>query len=340
MSGSKGNKRRGKGARRKNPQREDAKTVEPTLEEAEPAKAESEVATKSEPEPDAAPVVPRTNTSTVSAAAIEQALAASATSESPEKPSEPQEERTTVEPHTLREASAADLISLPRTMSEEWMSRDADDGAYEVSSGRPRWIVPAIVAGVAAVGVVAVLALGGDKGSSAPARVVANEPVVHADAEVAVAVVPVDAAEVVVTPDAAEVAMVPIDAPQVVPDAAVPADAAVVAVAVDAAVPKPTPDTVATNPATTDPDKKPTPKPPKDERTIEQLIDAREFAKANTACASNTLFSTPRLVACAIAACTTKSAPLAARWIRAIPKASRDEIVDRCKSLGLEVAIP
>jgi hypothetical protein len=82
------------------------------------------------------------------------------------------------------------------------------------------------------------------------------------------------------------------------------------------------------------------PSAPKDERTIEQLVDAHEFGKANTACTTNTQFSTPRLVACALAACNTHSAALAARWIRAIPRASRDEMVSTCKGLGVDVPTP
>lgn len=279
------------------------------------------------------PVVPRTNASKISAATIDQALAASADSESPEKParadSEPREQRTTVDPSTVHETtSAADLISLPRTMSEEWMATDANDGAYEVSSRRPRWIVQALIAGLAAVGVVVVFALGGHRASSPAAE---PRAVVQADAAVpvvVVAAVPADAAEVVRAD-----AMVPLDAPQV---AVVPvvadAGAPVASVPLDAAVPA---KAVPIKPTTPKP-----PPPPQDERTIEQLVDASEFAKANTACAANTMFSTPRLVACATAACNVHSAPLAARWIRAIPRTSRDEIVAKCKSLGVEVAIP
>lgn len=323
------------------------------------------------------PVVPRTNATKISAAAVDEALAASETSESsttdkpasaeaateaPEKSatadaiaSEPRDQRTSVAPSTLRETKAhADLISLPRTMSDEWMAADADDGAYERKPGRPRWIIPAVVAGVAALGAVVMVAFSGNRDSAPRPTLAAQEKpvgfapdpgppiaVVQADAAVAVAVavVTVDAAEPVpVAMDAAAVAAVPIDAPLVAvapPDAAVVVDAAtrVVEVPIDAAVPAAV---VATKPT---PKPKP-PAPPADERTIEQLVDASEFAKANKACATNTIFSTPRLVACATAACTTHSDALAARWIRAIPRASRDDIVAKCKALGVEVAIP
>jgi hypothetical protein len=157
-----------------------------------------------------------------------------------------------------------------------------------------------------------------------------------------------DAAVAVEPPDAPQVAVLP-------PDAAPPppADAAVVAVVTpDAAVAavKPPTEKPAEKPPVTNkpkepkghkPHKDPKASPaPKDERTIEQLVDAGEFAKANTACATNTQFSTPRLVACATAACNTGSVPLATRWIRAIPRASRDEMAAKCKSIGLEITIP
>ena len=311
------------------------------------------------------PVVPRTNASKISAGAIEQALAASANSESPEQPephttessdavaSEPSGKRTTVDPSTLRETKvASDLIKLPRTMSDEWMAADADDGAYEVAQ-RPRWVIPAAVAGIAALGAVMVLAFGGNKDSAPPTRVVSNgervgsasesNVAMHVDA--AVAVMPVDAAEVVaVAADATAVAMVPIDAQVAVTpiDAGLVADAAVrvAEVRVDAAVPAVVATKPTTKPDATKPKEPKPPAPPADERTIEQLVDASEFAKANKACATNTMFSTPRLAACAIAACSTHSDALAARWIRAIPRASRDEIVAKCKSLGVEVATP
>jgi hypothetical protein len=345
------------------------------------------------------PVVPRTST-------ISTTARADADGEAPASSS--RGKRSTVDPATLRETNKpADLISLPRTMSEEWMAADADDGAYEVEPRRPRWIL-AVAGGLAVIGAVAVFAMtrGGETvapRASAAARSGSGEPTGTPTG--AVAAVPLDAASaaapvavvapVVAPVDAAEVAMappvVPIDAP---PVAAVPVDAMQVAVAPVAATattqvattatkPATTPTatkpdapvatkpvttpvaTTATKPATTPiatkpdapvatkpatkPDVPATKKPPKepkapsapkDERTIEQLVDAHEFGKANTACTTNTQFSTPRLVACALAACNTHSAALAARWIRAIPRASRDEMVSTCKGLGVDVPTP
>jgi hypothetical protein len=338
------------------------------------------------------PVLPRTSTIST---------AAPATADGDAAPSTSQDKRTAVDPGTLREANtAADLISLPRTMSEEWMAAEADDGAYEVEQRRPRWILAA-AGGLAVIGAVAVLAMtrGGETAApraSAASRSSSTEPapggavaVVQLDAASAVApevVAPLDAAEVAMAPvvpsDAPQVAIVPVDA-VVVPTVAVApapvgADVAVVPVTAkpettakaaqaitpvattatkpDATKPAATPvvTTVATRdatvakpvrkpaaPATTKPPTEPkAPPPPKDERTIEQLVDAREFSKANTACTTNTQFSAPRLVACALAACNTHSAALAARWIRAIPRASRDEMVSTCKGLGVDVATP
>lgn len=291
--------------------------------------------------PEPMPVLPRTHASTISAAAIDQAIAASATSESL-APAPPEPLRT-VDSGTLHETtSAADAVSLPRTTSEEWMAKDADDGAYEMSSQRPRWIVPVIAAGIAAIGVAAVLSLGGNKDSQ---RVVATNGRLGVEVDSAVlAAVPMDAAEIIGAD--ATVTIVPIDAAQV----AVVADAANVTVVGDAATvvaSAPVDAAVATKPSKTDtalttkasePGAKPPIKPT--ERTIEELVGASEFAKANTACAANTIFSTPRLVACATAACSTSSLSLATRWIRALPRASRDEMVEKCKSLGVEVAIP
>ncbi len=337
---------------------------------------------------EAVPVVLRTHASKISAAAIEQALATTANSESPanekpasaeaasgptaspEKPAdaEARESRPTVDSSTLHESTdAADLVSLPRTTSEEWMAADADDGAYERETRRRRWMIPAVVATIGVIGIVVMVAFNGNTDSAPRSTVAAHEErvgsaadpgtpiaLVQADAAVvAVAVTPVDAEELVtaamdatsptVVPiDASVLAVEPIDAPVVAlapPDAALVVDAGtrVATVPVDAAVPA----ALVASKATTKPDTKPkVPAPPKDERTIEELVDASAFAKANTACATNTMFSTPRLVACAVAACNTHSDALAARWIRAIPRASRDDIVAKCKALGVEVATP
>jgi hypothetical protein len=293
----------------------------------------------------------------------------------------------TVDPDQGSDArSAADMIALPRTMSEEWMAADADDGAYDEGPRRPRWIIPAIVGGIAAIGLVVALTVGGNDSNDANRTVAARSidgsgqgssmaeqppvaptaPVVPAVAasDAAVALQPADAADVVVTAiDAAPVAVTPPDAAAVavvVPDAAVPAPVAVAVAPTGSASAtakpveakpavvepkppvevKPKPVEVKPKPAEIKPKpEKPAP-PPKDERTIEQLVDAGEFAKANSACATNTQFSEPRLVACATAACQTHNQALATRWIRAIPKASREAMIQKCKAAGTDVQLP
>ena len=259
---------------------------------------------------------------------------------------------------TKSRPQAADVISLPRTMSEEWMAADVDDGAYEEDNRRPVWLIPAIVGAVLTVAVITLFALHGDDSSDKPAPkpvvAVPSEPPapvpapapVAADATV-MAVAPADAPEpidapavVAAPPDAPAIATAPPDAPAAPLDAArvaaVPVDAARV-VHVDAAV------RVATVPVDAKPVAPKPPKPPppaKDERTIEQLVGAGEFAKANTACADNTKFSTARLEACAIAACQTHSTALAQRWVRAIDRSAAGPIIDKCKALGVELAAP
>lgn len=230
-----------------------------------------------------------------------------------------------------------DLIALPRTMSEEWMAAEVNDEAYEEDKRRPPWLIPAIASAVAIIAIGAVFVLGGGEPETKPAPRVASAvapapPVVVAapiDAAT-VAQAPIDALEVAAVPADAAVAAVAVDAPVV---AAVPADAAVVAaVAADAAVPVIAPPKPKAPP--------PPPPPPKEERTIEQLVDAKEFAKANAACATNTRFSTPRLLACALAACQTDSSALAQRWVRALPRASADEMLATCKALGVALDPP
>jgi hypothetical protein len=214
----------------------------------------------------------------------------------------------------------ADHIALPRTMSEEWMAADVDDGAYEVEAKRPRWLIPTVAGGIVTIAIVALFALR-DRDDGAPAR--PQRVAVVADGRVPPTAVVVDAPVIVETappPDARE------------PDVSI--DAAVAVAPPDAAVRKPPSDAaIRAQPAPPPPP----PPPHADERTIEQLVDAGEFAKANTQCRTNTHFTTPRLVACAIAACQSHDAQLAARWARALPSASHDEIAAKCKALGVEV---
>jgi hypothetical protein len=319
-------------------------------------------------EPQELPVLPRTSTSTIATAAPEPTPPAAEPATAPVEPeaaaAPARGKRATIDPATLRETNnPADLISLPRTMSEEWMARDADDGAYEEGPRRPRWIVP-VAGGVAAIAVVAVVfAMGGSSDSPAPRKAagpgVEVVAIVSIDAAapalVVPPVVPIDAPPVAVAPavvpvDAAAVAVAPIDAGTAVVVA--PVDAAVAVAAVEPVAPKPvapappkkpTVPKEPTAPKVPTAPKEPKPKvptPPKDERTIEQLVAAGELAKANTACTTNTQFSTPRLVACATAACNQHSLALATRWIRAIPRASRDEVIGMCKALGVDVVLP
>jgi hypothetical protein len=64
-------------------------------------------------------------------------------------------------------------------------------------------------------------------------------------------------------------------------------------------------------------------------------VSAGQFAKANTACKTNTIFNGPRLTACTIAACNVKDTALAKRWIRAIEKAARADLIKTCSAMGV-----
>jgi hypothetical protein len=247
------------------------------------------------------------------------------------------------------------------------MAADVDDGAYEDDKKRPPWLIPAIVGGVVTLGIVALFAMrGSDDDKPPPPKPVAAQqeeipppPPPAPPAPVAPVVAPavtIDAQVAEVSIDAPVVAAVTIDAAPVVaavvvdaaPPPPPPVDAAVPHVPADAAVkhvepPKPPPveHVEKPKPPPVEHVEKPKPPkppaPPKDERTIEQLVDAGEYGKANTACATNTQFSTPRLVACEMAACQTKSTALAARWIRALPGGMRDDLKAKCKALGVDL---
>ncbi|NVB81294.1 MAG: hypothetical protein HOV81_23055 [Kofleriaceae bacterium] len=75
-----------------------------------------------------------------------------------------------------------------------------------------------------------------------------------------------------------------------------------------------------------------------DEISIEDTYAAGDYAKTNAACTANAVFTAKKLELCALAACRTSNAPLAKRWVNAIAKASRDDIIAQCKALGLDLA--
>lgn len=87
-----------------------------------------------------------------------------------------------------------------------------------------------------------------------------------------------------------------------------------------------------------DPVKKPPVQPkPAPAKGIEELFAAGEFAKTNTACTSELVFTPAKLEMCALAACETRHVALAKRWIKAIAKASRPPLVDKCRANGVEI---
>jgi serine/threonine-protein kinase len=234
---------------------------------------------------------------------------------------------------------------------------------------RRGWVIPALGAAVLVLGVVVIVKMAGREssaktyGTARPsidaaqvaqvatlpnATIVPPVPAPEArpiDAAVAIAP-PVDAAEVaaapVVVPDAA------LAAPVVPPDAApaAPPVVPVVPVASDATLkhPKPvvTSDTPKPDKPKVDKPKVEKPKPASEDKpaSIDELVAAGNWAKANVACAKNTQFNAQILEECATAACQTKDTALATRWLHAIPRSQRDPMIAKCKDLGLEIAIP
>jgi serine/threonine protein kinase len=256
-----------------------------------------------------------------------------------------------------REAPAASRAVATEAPS---MAAADEDDEQPLAPRRPAWIIPA--AATVAVGMlitVIVVARGGKKDKTT--RPNNQQVAVTADARIEQPMATPDAAiAAVVTPDAAEQAtVVAVDAAVVAvapPDAAAPPppDAAVVAIkepdrpknpdtAKDPDRPK-NPDTNKNpdrpkNPDTNkNPDTTKTPDTPKEaEKTIEELVAAADFAKANKACKTNTIFNSGRLTACTIAACNVKDVALAKRWVRAISKAERPELIKTCATLGVQI---
>jgi serine/threonine-protein kinase len=72
-------------------------------------------------------------------------------------------------------------------------------------------------------------------------------------------------------------------------------------------------------------------------KTIAQWFAAGEFTKTNIACANEVVFTAEKLQMCATAACRTKNITLAKRWVNAIAKAVRPDMIAKCKTLGLDV---
>src|SRR6185503_9728269 len=70
---------------------------------------------------------------------------------------------------------------------------------------------------------------------------------------------------------------------------------------------------------------------------IAELFAAGDFAKTNTACTKEVVFSAEKLQMCAQAACQTKNTALAKRWVNAIAKAARPEMIEKCKALGVDL---
>ncbi len=261
-------------------------------------------------------------------------------------------DRDAKEPREAPPAAEAPAVASRPAVARE--PSESEDTSF--APKRPAWLVPAGL-GAAALLVILIFALksgGGDK----PKR---QEPqqqpqvAVVADAAIVTPEVVADAAEVaMVTPDAAEVAAVPVDAAVA---ATAPVDAATqvamappdAAVAVKPPVDKPK-DPVDKPKDPVDKPKPPVDKPkdpvdkPKDPppsaKTIEELVSGGEFAKANKACKTNTIFNSTRLTACTIAACNVKDEALAKRWIRAIGKSERPELIKTCGAMGVTLEDP
>lgn len=81
-------------------------------------------------------------------------------------------------------------------------------------------------------------------------------------------------------------------------------------------------------------------KAPAPAKGIEELYAAGDFASTNTACTKEIVFTAQKLDMCASAACETKNAPLAKRWIKAIRAASRPPLVEKCRANGVELEAP
>jgi hypothetical protein len=78
-------------------------------------------------------------------------------------------------------------------------------------------------------------------------------------------------------------------------------------------------------------------KEPAPKKGIEELFAAGDFANTNTACTKEIVFTPQKLQMCAEAACQTKNTALAKRWINAISKASRPDMIAKCKGMGVDL---
>jgi hypothetical protein len=70
---------------------------------------------------------------------------------------------------------------------------------------------------------------------------------------------------------------------------------------------------------------------------IEELYAAGDYAKTNVACTKAVVFSADKLEKCALSACQTKNTALATRWVRAISKSARPEIIESCRGMGVDL---
>ncbi len=224
------------------------------------------------------------------------------------------------------------------------VAREVDED--DTPAPRPGWMIPAALAAGALVVIVILFKVRGSSDKPAPNASKTQAHVALADARVTEPVQTPDAPQLAMqTPDAAEVAAVPVDAQEVA--VAPPIDAAVQVASVtpDAAVDKPKDPIKPKDPVDKpkdpkDPKAKDPKKEPEGTKSIEELVAAGDFVKANKECKSNTIFNSVRLTACTLAACNAKDANLAKRWIRAIQKSARADLIKTCTDLGVVVEDP
>jgi hypothetical protein len=247
-------------------------------------------------------------------------------------------------PRAAEARAVASRTAVAREPSE------SDDAS--LAPKRPAWLLPVGI-GAAALLVIVIFAMSGSDDKPKRQKPQEQQQVaVIADAAIVAPVVTVDAADVAtMTPDAAQVAAVPVDAAV----ATAPVDAAtqVASATPDAAVKPKEPvdkpkdpvdkpkDPVDKPKDPVDKPKDPVDKPPPvSSQTIEELVSAGEFGKANKACKTNTIFNSTRLTACTIAACNVKDQGLAKRWIRAIEKSARPDLIKTCGAMGVTIEDP
>jgi hypothetical protein len=253
-----------------------------------------------------------------------------------------------------REAPPATTRSVRADTPRSAVARERSESDAHLPPGpsRPGWMLPAALAAGALVVILILFKIkGGDDKPAKPTQ--QSQVAMAADARLVVPVV-ADAADLAVqTPDAQDFAAVPVDAQQAVVAPAIDAAVQVAAISPDAAVDNPKdpikpkdPDRPKDPIKPKDPVDKPKdpvdkPKdPPESAKSIEELVAAGDFVKANKACKTNTIFNSGRLTACMIAACNAKDTNLAKRWIRAIAKAARGDLIKTCNALGVNVQDP